>query len=79
MLLRMRGAGAGAREVVVYPISMQQGFNLRYSEWQYSRRLIVDSLRRAASATCICAMVGGNMSEFVRGSIGVFNRDGAHH
>ncbi len=43
VLLRVRPKGkTETREVIVTPISMQQDADLRYHEWEYTRRLIVE-------------------------------------
>jgi tricorn protease len=78
VLLRVRaGAGAGARErdVIVYPITLGAEQSLRYSDWQYSRRLLVDSLSGGKIGYVhLRAMGGGNMNEFVRDFYPVHNR-----
>jgi tricorn protease len=44
-LLTIRPAGGGTeREAIVSPISESQAADLRYDEWEYTRRLEVDSL-----------------------------------
>src|SRR5579885_3222555 len=45
VLLHIKTAGAAdARPVVVVPISVQQENDLRYSEWEYTRRQAVDRI-----------------------------------
>jgi tricorn protease len=43
VLLRVRPASGNEREVVVTPITQSRETQLRYSEWEYTRRLTVES------------------------------------
>jgi tricorn protease len=43
VLLKVKAKTGGEREVIVTPINQQREQNLRYSEWEYTRRLAVDS------------------------------------
>jgi tricorn protease len=43
VLLRVRGQGKmETRDVIVQPVSLQQDADLRYGEWEYTRRQLVD-------------------------------------
>ena len=44
VLLSVKRGGSSPRDVVVTPISMSAEADLRYDEWEYTRRLAVDSL-----------------------------------
>ncbi len=70
------GAGVGAeRQVIVVPISMGRENDLRYDEWEYTRRLSVDSISGGkVGYVHLRAMGAGNMSEFTREFYPVFNR-----
>ena len=74
--LRVRdGRSRAERDVIVSPISMGRETDLRYDSWEYSRRLLVDSLSNGQIGYVhLRAMGGGNMAEFVRGYYPVFNR-----
>ena len=42
VLLKIKPKTGGEREVIVTPITQQRDQNLRYAEWEYTRRLAVD-------------------------------------
>ncbi|MGH7468815.1 MAG: S41 family peptidase [Longimicrobiales bacterium] len=74
VLLTVRGAGA-ERQVIVVPISMGRENDLRYDEWEYTRRLLVDSISGGkVGYVHLRAMGAGNMSEFTREYYPVFDR-----
>ncbi len=75
--IRRTRAGPSPRDrVVVYPITLGRENSLRYSEWQYTRRLLVDSLSNGRIGYVhLRAMGGGNMSEFVRDFYPVYHKD----
>ena len=81
VLLTVRGAGVGAgaggtRDVVVHPITMSRETDLRYDEWEYTRRLAVDSLSKGrVGYVHLRAMGGGDMADFTREYYPVFNRE----
>ena len=65
-----------SRDVVVTPISQGQERNLRYTEWEYTRRLATDSLGGGrVGYVHLRAMGGGNIAEWNREYYPVFNRD----
>lgn len=78
VLLRVKPAGDGAaRDVVVTPITMQAEDDLRYDEWEYTRRLAVEEAGRGQIGYVhLRAMGGGNMAEWMREFYPVFNRAG---
>lgn len=43
VLLRVKSAAGATRDVLVTPIKASEDANLRYSEWEYTRRLAVDA------------------------------------
>lgn len=64
-------------EQIVKPISMSQDANLRYCEWEYSRRLEVEEKGEGKIGYFhLRAMGGNNFQEFVKGYYPVYDRDG---
>lgn len=64
-------------EQVVTPISMMDDYNLRYCEWEYTRRMEVeDKGERDIGYFHLRAMGGGDFTNFVKGYYPVFNRSG---
>jgi tricorn protease len=77
VLLRVRAPGREPRDVVVTPISMQREADLRYDEWEYTRRLEVE--KRGAGRVGyvhLRAMGGENIAEWAREFYPVFDREG---
>ncbi len=76
--LRVRPAGGGdPRDVIVTPVSDNAGANLRYADWEYSRRLIVDSAGHdSIGYVHLRAMGSGDMAQWERDFYPVFNRQG---
>ncbi|MEE9132280.1 MAG: S41 family peptidase [Gemmatimonadota bacterium] len=71
------GSRGAARDVIVTPISMSRDFDLRYDEWEYTRRLMTDSLAGGAIGYVhLRAMGGNNIAEWQRHFYPVFNRQG---
>lgn len=65
------------RDVVVTPISLADEANLRYSDWEYTRRLLVDEWSdETIGYVHLRAMGGNNYSEWVRNYFPVFDRQG---
>jgi tricorn protease len=74
--LSVRSGGA-QRDLIVEPISQGREWDLRYDEWEYTRRLAVDSMSDGQIGYLhLRAMGGGNMAEFYRHFYPVFDRQG---
>ncbi|HEY7876782.1 MAG TPA: PDZ domain-containing protein, partial [Gemmatimonadaceae bacterium] len=74
--VRSSAAGAAARDVVVEPIDAGQAANLRYDEWEYTRRKMVDSLSHGRIGYVhLRAMGAGDIAQFERDFYPVFDRD----
>jgi tricorn protease len=78
VLLRVKSKDSGkSAEVVVVPMSASQESNLRYDEWEYTRRLRVEEAGKGdIGYVHLRAMGGGNYSEWARNFYPVFNRNG---
>lgn len=64
-------------EAIVKPISQSEEENLRYSGWEYQRRLIVEEKSKGEIGYVhLRAMGGRNYSEWARNFYPVFNRKG---
>ena len=64
-------------EQIVKPIGMSAEADLRYSEWEHSRRVQVESKTdNKVGYLHLRAMGGGNFDEFVKGYYPVFDREG---
>jgi tricorn protease len=76
--LRIKPAGAAAtRDVIVTPIPEQRAQGLRYDDWEYSRRLLVDSASHGQIGYVhLRAMTSSDMAQWVREFYPVFNRQG---
>jgi tricorn protease len=74
--LRIRpGSGGDARDVMVTPIANER--NLRYRDWEYTRRLKVEEDGGGQIGYLhLTAMGGGNITEFYQNFYPVFNRQG---
>jgi len=76
VLLRVRPQSSEPRDVIVTPITLQQEANLRYDEWEYTRRQKVDELSgKRIGYVHLRAMGSGNMAEWAREFYPVFNRE----
>jgi tricorn protease len=78
VLLEVKPASGGpARKEIVVPISPGAESDLRYSEWEYTRRLEVEkSGRGQIGYVHLRAMGGGNYTEWVKNFYPVFDRQG---
>jgi len=78
VLLRVKASAAGAsRDVIVVPISLDREADLRYDEWEYTRRLKTEELGRGdIGYVHLRAMGGGNMTEWMREYYPIFQRKG---
>ncbi|HYK88086.1 MAG TPA: S41 family peptidase [Acidobacteriota bacterium] len=76
VLLRTR-SGDRTNDVIVNPISPSRLSNLRYNDWEYTRRVRVEELGKGdIGYVHLRAMGGGNFSEWVRNFYPVFDRKG---
>jgi tricorn protease len=79
VLLRVKpGAGkAKERDVIVRPINRGQAADLRYHEWEHTRRLQVESASKGdIGYVHLRAMGGRNFTEWAKGFYPVFTRSG---
>ncbi|HEX2442743.1 MAG TPA: S41 family peptidase [Vicinamibacterales bacterium] len=78
VLLRVKpGAGGPSRDVIVTPISQTRDNDLRYDEWEYTRRLEVEKRGGGRIGYVhLRAMGSGNMDEWTREFYPVFDREG---
>lgn len=76
--LAVKPAGGGeSRAVVVTPVSTSQDSDLRYEEWEYTRRLEVEKMSGGTIGYVhLRAMGGGNYTEWVKNYFPVFDRQG---
>jgi len=74
--LRIRSRGGGeSRDVMVTPTTSES--NLRYSDWEYTRRLRVEEEGKGQIGYLhLRAMSSGNITEFYRNFYPVFDRQG---
>jgi tricorn protease len=69
--------GAGERDVLVIPISARDDAQLRYSEWEYTRRLAVDKeSNKTVGYVHLRAMGSGDIDQWARDFYPVFDRQG---
>jgi tricorn protease len=78
VLLRVRPKGkTETREVIVKPISMQDDADLRYGEWEYTRRLMVEQASGGKIGYVHLRAMGGNdINQWVEEYSPVFTREG---
>lgn len=78
VLMRVRpGDGGDARNVIVEPVSMRTAYDLRYHEWEHTRRLEVERLGDGEIGYVhLRAMGGGSYTEWAKGYYPVFTRKG---
>ncbi|MFO0839088.1 MAG: S41 family peptidase [Phycisphaerae bacterium] len=78
VLLRVKpAAGGAARDCIVTPISDGAAADLRYCEWEFSRRQRVEELGGGdIGYVHLRAMGGDNFTEWAKGYFPVFNRKG---
>lgn len=76
--LRLRSGRDGTeRDIIVTPISQSEEADLRYSEWEYTRRLAVDSLSDGRIGYVhLRAMGGANIAEWMHQYYPVYDREG---
>ncbi|HAB19640.1 MAG TPA: protease, partial [Verrucomicrobiales bacterium] len=78
VLLDVRAGGTNAvRPVIVKPITTQREADLRYDDWEYSRRLMVDAQGQGQIGYLhLRAMSSENIADWAREYYPVFNRQG---
>jgi len=77
VLIRLRSKGGQARDAVVTPIDPRRSADLRYDEWEYTRRLEVERMGGGRIGYVhLRAMGQGNITEWYREFYPVFKRDG---
>jgi tricorn protease len=77
VLLQVKSADGKVREVLATPISAREDRNLRYNEWEYSRRLQVDSASHGTIGYVhLRAMTASDIEQWARDYYPVFNRQG---
>ncbi|MEQ1833283.1 MAG: S41 family peptidase [Candidatus Eisenbacteria bacterium] len=77
VLLRVQTPGQDARDVIVTPVPPARETDLRYTEWEYTRRLRVDSLSAGrVGYVHLRAMGAPDMAQWQRDYYPVFDRDG---
>jgi tricorn protease len=75
--LRVRDADGTGRDVVARPVTMGEEFDLRYSEWEYTRRLAVEEASEGRIGYMhLRAMGGGDMGDWTRDFYPVVDRQG---
>jgi tricorn protease len=77
VLLRVKPKSVSARDVVVVPMKAQEAQDLRYDDWEYSRRRRVEEAGRSAIGYIhLRAMTADNFAEWARDYYPVFQRKG---
>ncbi len=78
VLLRLKPSGkTDTRDVVVKPISLNDEFDLRYSEWEYSRRQQADKLSNGRIGYVHLRAMGSNdIAQWAENYYPVFDREG---
>lgn len=77
VLLRVKSVSGEMRDVLVTPVKAQDEKNLRYAEWEYSRRLKVESDSKGQIGYVhLRSMVADDMDQWAREYYPVFNRQG---
>ena len=77
VMLRVKPASGDARDVLVKPISAGDDRNMRYAEWEYSRRLKVDAASdNTIGYVHLRAMGSGDIDQWAREYYPIYNRQG---
>ncbi len=77
VILQVKSPQGTVREVLVKPISAQQDADMRYAEWEYSRRLKVDSESHGAIGYVhLRAMGPADIEQWARDYYPVYERQG---
>jgi tricorn protease len=76
-MLRVKSAKGDLRDVLVKPISAREDEDLRYSEWEYTRRLKVESLSQGSIGYIhLRAMGPDDIGQWERDYYPIYNRQG---
>jgi tricorn protease len=76
-MLRVKNSAGQIREVLVAPVSENDERNLRYNEWEYSRRLKVDADSHGHTGYVHLRAMGSNdIAQWARDFYPVFDRQG---
>lgn len=77
VLLRVKPKEGEARAVIVTPMTLEAASDLRYHEWEYTRRKAVEETSKGEIGYVhLRAMGGGDFADFARGFYPAFNRQG---
>jgi tricorn protease len=77
VMLGVKSAKGEKRDVLVKPISQEQDENLRYTEWEYTRRLKVEAASDGKIGYVHLRAMGSNdIDQWARDYYPVFNRQG---
>jgi len=77
VMLRVKPASGDARDVLVKPISSHDDANMRYAEWEYSRRLKVDAASdNTIGYVHLRAMGSGDIEQWAREYYPIYKRQG---
>ncbi|MGQ0628031.1 MAG: S41 family peptidase, partial [Phycisphaerales bacterium] len=77
VLLRIRDKAGEERDAIAVPFSMQAEADLRYHEWELSRRRMTETAGSGEIGYVhLRAMGGGDWTDFAKGFYPVFNRKG---
>jgi tricorn protease len=77
VLLRVKNSAGQTRDVLVTPVPDDTDSNLRYTEWEYSRRLKVDAESQGhIGYVHLRAMGSGDIEQWVRDFYPSFDREG---
>ncbi|WP_058185985.1 S41 family peptidase [Terracidiphilus gabretensis] len=77
VLLHIKNDKGEARDVIAVPISANEDSNMRYSEWEYTRRTVVDKQSNGTIGYVhLQAMGSGDINQWAREFYPVFDRQG---
>jgi tricorn protease len=77
VMLRVKNSAGQTRDVLATPVNDESDENLRYNEWEYSRRLKVDTGSQGRIGYVhLRAMGSGDIEQWVRNFYPVFERQG---
>jgi tricorn protease len=75
--LHVKPASGPARDVIVVPLGRREAFNLRYDDWEYTRRMAVEHASDGhIGYVHLRAMGPEDIAQWTREYYPVFNRDG---